>query len=166
MNRTLLTWDCTSETVKGTFELLVFAKTISLHSSFNCVKRVCWHPWNNPCNSTSHQNCQMIRFSTPEMIKFRLWVLVLHYVQKYFGSSKLFCSSPKHFGLVQIILVRFKLDVYGIIFVIWTCPKWFWTQPILIRPVQNDWYLNKMIWRFQNYFGPIKRQDIVLLHKY
>jgi hypothetical protein len=29
------------------------------------------------------------------------------------------------FGRVQIILVRFKLDFSGLIFIIWTCPKWF-----------------------------------------
>ena len=62
------TWDCNSETVQGTFELLVFAKTMSLHSSFNCVKRVCGHPWNDSSNSTSHQNCRMIGFS-----KWNLW---------------------------------------------------------------------------------------------
>ena len=152
MNRTLLTWDCNFETMQGTFELLFFAKTISLHSGFDCVKRVCGHPWNDSSNSTSHQNCQMIRFSTPEMIKFRLWVLVLHYVQKYFGSFN--HPSPKHFVLVQIILVRFKLDFSGIIFVIWTCPKWFLS-------VQNNWYSTKMIWTVQNNFGPIKGQDLI-----
>ena len=29
------------------------------------------------------------------------------------------------FGQVQIILIRFKLDFSGLIFIIWTSPKWF-----------------------------------------
>ena len=32
---------------------------------------------------------------------------------------------PNWFGQIQIILIRFKLDFSGLIFIIWTCAKWF-----------------------------------------
>ena len=45
-----------------------------------------------------------------------------------------FWSGPNRFGRVQSILVRVKLDFSGLIFIIWTWPKWF-------RPDQNKlWY--------------------------
>ena len=37
---------------------------------------------------------------------------------KYFEPSKLFWSGLIHFGWVQIILVRFKLDFSGLFFII------------------------------------------------
>ena len=40
-----------------------------------------------------------------------------------------------------------------------------WTQPKWIRPVQNSWYLTKMIWMVQNHFGPIEGQGINVLKK-
>ena len=36
----------------------------------------------------------------------------------------LFWSDANHFGQVQIISVRVKLDISGLIFIIWTWPKW------------------------------------------
>ena len=57
--------------------------------------------------------------------------LVLLYVQNDFGLSKLFWTGTNCFGQVQIILVMFKLDFSGLIFIIWTCPKCF-------GPNQND----------------------------
>ena len=40
-----------------------------------------------------------------------------------FYKSKLFWSGRNRFGQVQIISVRLKLYFFGIIFIIWTCPK-------------------------------------------
>ena len=86
--------------------------------------------------------------------------LILLQVQNYFGPSELFWtvqivlvgsksfwSRPNHFGRVQIILVRFKLD-------------FFFTRPKLIGLVKNDWYSTKIIWMVQNHFGPIEGQGI------
>ena len=53
----------------------------------------------------------------------------------------------------KMILVRFKLDFSGPIFIIWTRPK-------QIAPVQDDWYSTKIIWTLQNHFGPIEGQGI------
>ena len=64
-------------------------------------------------------------------------------IQIVLDGYQLFWSCPSRFGRVQIILVRFKLDFSGL----------FW-------PVQNDWYLTKMIWSVQNHFGPIEGQGI------
>ena len=36
-----------------------------------------------------------------------------------------FLSGPNRFGWAQSILVRVKLDFSGLIFIIWTWPKWF-----------------------------------------
>ena len=79
-------------------------------------------------------------------------------VQIVLIASKLFWSGPNCFGQVQIILVRFKLYFSGLIFIIWTWPKW-------IGPVQNDWYSTKIIWTVHNHFGPIEGQGISHLYK-
>ena len=44
-------------------------------------------------------------------------------LRNYFGLSKLFWIGTNCFGQVQIILVMFKLDFSGLIFMIWTSPK-------------------------------------------
>ena len=59
-------------------------------------------------------------------------------VQIVLDVYKLFWLGPYCFGRVQIILVRFKLDFSGLIFIIWTCPKWF-------EPNQNKFGPSKMI---------------------
>ena len=50
---------------------------------------------------------------------------VLLLVQNGFWPPKLFLWGTNRFGQVQIILVRFKLDFSGLIFIIWTCAKLF-----------------------------------------
>ena len=72
---------------------------------------------------------------------------------------KLFWLGPNHFGRVQIIFERFKLDFSGLTFIIWACPKWF-------GPVQNNFYYTKMIWKVQNHFGLIEGLGINLLVTY
>ena len=52
---------------------------------------------------------------------------------------------------VQVILVRFKLNFSGLVFIIWTCLKWF-------GPNQNELVLDQNYWTFQNHFGPISRR--------
>ena len=37
------------------------------------------------------------------------------------------------------------------------------TQPKQIGPVQDNWYLTKMIWTVQSHFGPIGGQGILKL---
>ena len=61
--------------------------------------------------------CHMLMLC-PFMSPKRFWT-----VQIVLDGYKLFWSGPNHFGRVQIILVRFKFDFSGLIFVIWTCPK-------------------------------------------
>ena len=48
------------------------------------------------------------------------WFLTIQIV---LDGYKLFCLGPNCFGQVQIILVKFKLDFYGLTFIIWTQPK-------------------------------------------
>ena len=62
-------------------------------------------------------------------------------IQIVLVGSKSFCSGPNHFVWVQIILVRFKLEFCSLIFIIWTCPKWFETD-------QNkmDWFKMIVTW--------------------
>ena len=64
--------------------------------------------------------------------------------------------SPNRFSWVQIILVRLKLDFYGLLFIIWTRPK-------LIGPIQIDWHLTKIIWTVKTHFGPLEGQKSILL---
>ena len=70
--------------------------------------------------------------------------------QNYFGRvqivlvmSKLFWLGQNHFGQVYIRLLWtnfYDLDL----------SKMIWTRPKQIGPVQNDWYLTKMIWTVQS----------------
>ena len=83
-------------------------------------------------------------------------------VQIVLVGSKSFWLVPNHFGRVQIILVRFKLDFYSLIFIIWTCPKWF-------EPDQNKVDLCKAIGTQQKLFGRFKmildpKKDIEFIH--
>ena len=61
------------------------------------------------------------------------------------------------FGRVQIILVRLKLHFSGLIFLIWTCPKWF-------GPDQNELDQSKTISTRPKWFGPIEGQGISEFH--
>jgi hypothetical protein len=91
--------------------------------------------------------------------------LILLYVQIDFGPFKLFWTIQivldgcklfwwglNCFGQVQIILVRFKIDFSGLIFIIWTCPKWFgpdqkkWTHPKWLVLDQNNLNGPKSFW--------------------
>ena len=45
-------------------------------------------------------------------------------LQIVLNGYKLFWSGPNRFGQLQIILVRFKLDFYWLIFKILTWPEW------------------------------------------
>ena len=47
-------------------------------------------------------------------------------IQIDLDGYKLFWLGPNYFGQVQIILIRFKLDFYDIVFTIWTQPKQSW----------------------------------------
>ena len=68
-------------------------------------------------------------------------------------------DHPNCFGRIQIVLVRFKLYFSRLIFIIWTCPKWFEPKPEQIGPVQNNW-LNQTKMTVQNHFEPIEGQGI------
>ena len=59
----------------------------------------------------------------------------------------------------QIILVRFKLDFYPLIFYNLDLSKMIWTPPKQIGRVQNYMYSTKMIWTVQNLW-PIEGQGI------
>ena len=76
-------------------------------------------------------------------------------VQIVVVGSKSFWLVPNHFGRVQIILVRFKLDFYWLIFTIWTCPKWF-------EPDQNKLGPSKTIGTRPKWFGWYK---IIFSHR-
>ena len=74
-------------------------------------------------------------------------------VQIVLEGCKLFLSGPNcFFFLVQIILVRFRLDFSGKFFIIWTCAKWFdptktnWTHPKQLVLNQNDLDNPKSFW--------------------
>ena len=69
-----------------------------------------------------------------------------------FVVPKSLWSGPNHFGWVQIILVWFKSDFSGLIFKIWTCPKWFGSD-------QNKLNLPKTIGTRPKWFG---RSKIIL----
>jgi hypothetical protein len=77
------------------------------------------------------------------------WFLTTQY---FLIGKKMFWSDPKRFGQVQIILVKFKLDFYGLIFIIWTQPKWS-------GPNQNELDLTKINWTRPKLFG---RSKIIL----
>ena len=74
----------------------------------------------------------------------------------------MFWFGPKRFGRVQIILVKFKLDFSGLIFIIWTCPKLFEpdqneldpSKTIGTRPKLFGW--SKIILDHQNHFGQVQ----------
>ena len=61
-----------------------------------------------------------------------------------FEGYKVFWSGPNHFGQVRIILVRFKLDFYRLIFIIWTQPKQ--SGPNQNNLDQNDLDGPKLFW--------------------
>ena len=63
-----------------------------------------------------------------------------------FYRSKIILDRPNCFVPGQIILVRFKLDFSGLIFIIWTCSKWF-------KPNQNELHRSKMIVTWPKWFG-------------
>ena len=80
-----------------------------------------------------------------------------------FVPSKLLWTGTNCFVQVQIILVRLKLDFSGLIFIIWTCPKWFGPdQNKLYRSKTISTYSTNRIWTVQNHFGPIEGQGISL----
>ena len=79
--------------------------------------------------------------------------IVVHWKfwRKYGPVSHLFsCTNcfgwVRFFRRVKILLVRFKLDFSGLIFIIWTCSKWF-------GPNKNKLDPSRMIWTVQ--IGPI-----------
>ena len=68
-------------------------------------------------------------------VSANLFCLVL-LVQVVLDMDKLFWSCLNCSGWVLIIFVRFKLDLSGLIFMIWTCSK-------LLGPYQNKLYCPK-----------------------
>ena len=85
-------------------------------------------------------------------------------VQIVLDGYKLFWSGPNRFGRVRIILVRFKLGFSGLIFIIWTCPKWFGPDQNKLHPSETIayWYSqvsNKRACSFINFqhFAPSAR---------
>ena len=92
-----------------------------------------------------------IRILTSKRLEERDLCLVLLCVQNHFGPStlfwkgtyKLFWSGENCFGQIQIILVRFKLDLSAIIFII--CTR--------LKQIGPNWYSNKVIWTVQTSFG-------------
>ena len=72
------------------------------------------------------------------VINIKFAILFVH-KNIVFGLSKLFWMGTNCFGRVQITLFRFKLDFSGLIFIIWTCPKWFGSS--------------KLFWSGPNFFG-------------
>ena len=55
-------------------------------------------------------------------------------IQIVLDGNKLFWSGPYYSGRVQIILFWFKLYFSGLIFIIWTCPKWFGSKQNELDP--------------------------------
>ena len=66
------------------------------------------------------------------------------------GPLKWFWTSSNHYGRVQIVLVRIKLDFYGLFFIIWTCPK-------QLRSNQNELDPSKTIGTRPKSFGIQRR---------
>jgi hypothetical protein len=75
-------------------------------------------------------------------------------IQIVLNSYKLFWSDPNCFGQVQIILVRFKLDFYGLVFKIWTQPKWSGPDQIKLDPTKTNWTRPKWFGRSKIILDP------------
>ena len=116
--------------------LLKRSKATALPDRLRVYRLLCCLTQLNECDlltvkSVSKFGHQLLAMSPVDLCLVLLWVQ-----NDWMGKN---C-----FGRVQIILVRFKLDFSGLIFIIWTCPKLFWpnqnkldpTKTICIHPKQ------------------------------
>ena len=126
MNKTIKFWDTIyiifNGYLRNPISIFQSKRYCGQYSDFYGSLKLLCSPWKNEIFQYITENTRNISILMPCPSMGPKWFWT---VQIVLDGYKLFWLGPNCFGRVQIILVRFKLDFSRLIFIIWTCPKWF-----------------------------------------